>query len=637
MTSPEQLPAVSVCQPIEAALRQQVEQERLLNQVTTQIRQSLELPVILETAVQKVRQFLEADRLVIYQFQVQPGTAQSRPAPADPVATLVPVTLQGCVTYEARASEAIPSVLNWGEPERCFADPSKGTAYYHNGMTFAVEDVEAAYQSIPCLLEQMRNIQVRSKLVAPILVSDQPWGVLIAHQCTAVRHWLPQEQSFLSHIAEHLAIAIYQAELYAQLQQQKQTLEQQVITRTRDLRDTLLASQAANRAKSEFIANVSHEFRSPLTSVIGMSATLLHWTVGNLSARQRHYLQTIHDSGKHLLELINDVLDLSQLESGKMGLKVREFSLTLLAKQALDSFRDAAANSQIRLNLVVGQQIQSALQPSITEDLLFRADRRRVRQILLNLLSNAVKFTPTGGQVTLRVWIDQEKAFLQVEDTGIGIAADQMPLLFQKFQQLDTSYDREFPGTGLGLALTKQLVELHNGRITVQSKPQMGSQFTVCLPLQAILARSPVQNTEVSAPTPTPTPPRTAQIVLIESKEDLAQTLCQILTNAGYHVIWIVEGVGAIGQIQLLQPEVVVVSMQLARTNGHEMIQKLRDLPNGKSLKILALHSPANLHSPTQNVLNYADDELYQPIVASEFLDKIQDLLTSVQCSSSDL
>lgn len=631
MTSPEQFP--SVCQPVEAALRQQVEQERLLNQVTTQIRQSLELPVILETAVQKVRHLLAVDRLVIYQFQLPTGTTLPDQASVeDPSSPLITSALHGCVTYEALASNAISSILGYGEREHCFTDPQKGKTWHPNGVTFAVQDVELSYQSIPCLLQQMRQNRVRSKLVSPIRIQNQLWGLLIAHQCSSARDWLPQEQNFLSHIAEHLAIAIYQAELYAQLQQQKQTLEQQVITRTRDLRDTLLASQAADRAKSEFIANVSHEFRSPLTTVIGMSATLLHWTVGNLSARQRHYLQTIHDSGKHLLELINDVLDLSQLESGKMVLKVREFSLALLAKQTLDSFRDAAANSQIDLKLIIGNAARTEPQPSMTEDLLFLADRRRVRQILLNLLSNAVKFTPMGGQVTLRVWIDQGKAFLQVEDTGIGIAPDDIPLLFQKFHQLDASYDREFPGTGLGLALTKQLVELHNGRIEVQSTPHIGSQFTVSLPPQAM--RPPASTATPSSALSSPSSPsslRTAQIVLIESNEHLAQDLCQVLTHAGYHVIWIMEGVGAISQVQLLQPEVVVVSMQLARTNGHELIQKLRELPQGKALKILALHSPANLDSSTQHILNYADDELYQPIVSSEFISKIEDLLTSLR------
>ncbi len=635
MTPPEQYPAV--CQPIEAALIQQVEQERLLNQVTTQIRQSLELPVILETAVQRVRHFFEADRLVIYQFErplPRPDKAQNSLSERRPdsgsdktrsVKSKSTTAWPGRVTYEALATESVQSVIGWGEPDHCFTDPHRGENYYRNGMTFAIADVEAAYANHPCLLQQLRLLKVRSKLVAPIVIQDQPWGLLIAHQCWETREWAENEQKFLRHIAEHLAIAIYQAELYAELQQQKQTLEHQVIARTRELRDTLLAAQSANRAKTEFLANVSHEFRSPLTTVIGMSSTLMRWTFGNLSSKQRHYLQTIHDSGKHLLELINDVLDLSQLESGKMVLKIREFSLALLAKQALETFRDAAEKSKIVLILEVNHEQIDPNHLQMTSDLLFRGDRRRIRQILLNLLNNALKFTPEGGQVTLKLWFSEGKAALQVADTGIGIAEDQKPLLFQKFQQLDSSYHRQYPGTGLGLALTQQLVELHNGRIEVETKVGEGSQFTVWLPQQTVSPRSDSSKHASSSPI------RTAQIALIENDEELARDLCQVLTDAGYHVIWIMEGLAAIGQIKLLEPEMVVINMRLARTDGNEMIQKLRDLPHGDQMKILALHSPSDFPFQDPAVPNIADDDLYQPIVASEFLSKIESLLVGTR------
>jgi two-component system sensor histidine kinase/response regulator len=330
---------VSVCKPlVEEALRQQVEQERLLHQVTTHIRESLELPVILKTAVEEVRQFLQVDRLLIYQFDdiqcALTATKQKTPLTAnktDPSTLLSIHPLPqlpcegnwGCVTYEARASDDIPSVLNLIEEEDCSTQVPNCREKYHRGLTFAVDDVETGYTTSSCFLELLRQTQVRAKLVAPIVVQNDLWGLLIAHQCFEPRQWQDSEKTFLKLIAEHLTVAIYQAQLYAQLQQQKTTLEQQVIERTQELRDALQAAQAANRAKGEFLAAMSHELRTPLTCVIGMSATLLRWSFGQGGARtvplvkQRRYLKTIQESGEHLLELINDILDLSQVEAGK--------------------------------------------------------------------------------------------------------------------------------------------------------------------------------------------------------------------------------------------------------------------------------------------------------------------------------
>jgi two-component system sensor histidine kinase/response regulator len=239
------------------------------------------------------------------------------------------------------------------------------------------------------LLAFLQQAQVQSKLVAPIIVNQQLWGLLIAHQCFTKRHWQPWELEFLQHIAEHLAIAINQAQLYQQLQAQTQNLEICVIERTQDLRDALAAAQSASRAKSEFLATMSHELRTPLTCIIGMSATLLRWSLGDLSPRQRDYLNTIHDSGEHLLALINDILEVSKIESGRTILEVSEFSLSSLARQSFDSFRREASEHDIQL----------ALDFKISSDRdLFPADPRRVRQILNNLLSNAIKFTPAGGK-----------------------------------------------------------------------------------------------------------------------------------------------------------------------------------------------------------------------------------------------
>ena len=483
---------------------------------------------------------------------------------------------------------------------------------YRQGYTLMVKDTEATYKLAPNLLNFFQRCQIRAKLVAPIVVQGELWGLLTAHQCTAPRDWQEREQTFLKRIAEHLAIAIDQAQLYAQLQQQKQTLEQQVIERTQELRDALIAAQSASRVRNDFLATMSHELRTPLTCVIGMSATLLRWSFGHLSDRQRHYLQTIHDSGEHLLALINDMLDLSQVEAGKAVLSITEFSLSGLVTQSLEAFQDKAEATGITLEL--------DLQIAEGHD-SFTADRRRLKQVLLNLLSNAVKFTPEGGKVTLRSWLEGTNAVLQVEDTGIGIPEHQRPMLFQKFQQLDTSYQRKYEGTGLGLALTKQLVELHGGWIDVESTVGAGSIFTVQLPAQEFGSASDAPKMMLNGNG------SQGRIVLIDHQEESAMLICELLTAAGFQVVWLVEGATAVKQIGILHPVVVITDLQVPGMDGYEVMHYIRNTAATQAIKILALTSKAIAKSETHYLQAGADDYLEKPIDPEQLLNKVAGLI----------
>jgi two-component system, sensor histidine kinase and response regulator len=461
-------------QTIEEALRKQIAQEKLFNQVTTQIRKTPDLPLIMATAVEQVREFLELDRLVVYKIEDSPIRPLS-PSPLTTPDSPLP-TPRSWVIYEVRANDEIVSVLNYQETN-CFTQNSQNWDKYRQGFTLIVDDVEETYALETCLLDFLRQAKVRAKLAVPIMFEDKLWGLIIAHQCETPRNWTENEKNLLTSIGEQLAIAIYQNELMHSLTQEKQTLEQRVVERTMDLRDALMAAEAASRLRSEFLATMSHELLTPLTYVIGMSSTLLRWSFGELSERQRDYLQTIHDSGEHLLEMINDILDLSQIEAGKAVLNITEFSLAEIAETSFKALVEKAQAQEINVNLDL--QIKS-------EHDRFTADVRRIQQILWNLLSNAVKFTPKGGNVTLRLWMESDTVVFQVEDSGIGILEEQLPRLFEKFHQLDTPYRRRYEGTGLGLALTKQLVELHRGRIEVESTVNVGSVFTVWIPSQPI-------------------------------------------------------------------------------------------------------------------------------------------------------
>lgn len=645
-------PCVSICQPVESALQQQIEQGRLLNQVTAQIRQSLELPVILSTAVEQVRQFLQVDRLVIYEFnRPQPEKVDARATPEGDRAYHREdrKTVLGRITYESRAADTIPSVLHWEEGVNCFVDDPKFVKKYRKGSTLAIEDVETAYVSYPCLLKLMHQAGVRAKLVVPLVVNigaedlekefagdvgdserGKPvlWGLLIAHQCSGPRPWLDVEKDFLIHIAEHLTLGIQQALLYARLQEQKENLERRVRSRTQELRDALLAAESASRAKSEFLATMSHELRTPLTCVIGMSSTLMRWPVatdgrkGNngtaLSQKQRDYLQTIYDSGKHLLHLIEDILDLSQLEAGKTVLQVRQFSLSQLANRIVQGFSEKAASRDVFLtvNLMIPEP----------ED-IFTADPNRVEQILENLLSNALKFTPQGGRVKLSVWLEDKTAAFQVEDNGVGIPEELQPLLFQVFQQLDGTHRRNYGGMGVGLALTKQLVELHGGWIGVKSKLGKGSIFTVRLPAQSFTpslldAKDRTRDDNSSSPL--------GCIVLIESSEQSATEICHMLTQTGYQVVWMIDGSSACEQIELLQPKIAIVNIRLAGMDGGEIIHFLRKSSANPHLKILAL-TPACPPAELLSILESgADDYAVKPVELPQLLSQIHTLAARV-------
>lgn len=631
---------------MDKALYQQLEQERLLNQVTGQIRQSLELSVILSTAVERLQQILQVDRLLIYQFDFQwslpPGECSIELGwdTDDEDRDTQQMTLsrslsgrskpgkngyRGCVTYEARSSEKILSVLHLSEADSCFFQTPEAQAKYKKSRaSLIVNDVENTYADSPCFLEFLRRIQVRAKVVFSIVVQEQLWGLLIAHKCSQPRSWTEEETKFMTQVTEHLSIAIYQAQLYTQLQQQKQTLERRVVERTQALHDALLAAQSANRAKSEFLATMSHELRTPLTCVIGISATLLRLYSNGAGIKQlpvekqQEYLHKIHDSGEHLLELINDILELSQVEAGKTVLQISEFSLTKLAQQSLYSFKDRAEEQNILL--IDDIQVKSA------QD-IFIADRRRVKQILSNLLSNAIKFTPERGKVTLQVRVDGNTAIFKIEDTGIGIPQEQQPLLFEKFQQLDSSYRRQYGGTGLGLALTKQLVELHGGAIKFTSTENVGSTFTVYLPTQPVPSRNSQQQVKDSAfktslPTAYANNPL-GRFVLIENDEEIATLICEILTAAGYQVVWLVEGLTALEQIQLLQPTAVIVDLYLSGQDGYEIIHHLKNTEATRHIKILALATHSESVSSESVLIAEADDLIAKPIKPNQLLNKI--------------
>ena len=598
-----------VAEPLKNILHYQAEQQRILNQVKIQIDRHLDLLEIVQMTIEQVRSLLELDRLVIYQMDVRLESTNF-----DNIST----KLIDTVTYESRAAEDIPSILYFHD-ETCFSRSTKCRDKYRQGSSLAVNDIEQYPEFSSCLKSLMRRLQIRAKLVTPILVQNELWGFIIAHQCFAPRQWNNTQIKFMGQIAEYLAIAIYQNQSYQQLQKQKEQLEEQVKTRAQQLKDALIAAQAANQSKHEFIGNMSHELRTPLTCVIGLSGTLLHWSLAadRLALpleKQQQYLKTIHDSGKHLLSLINNILEFSEVESGKFLLNITEFSLQDLARSVLQIVREEAHKQQINLNLY--------FQVNPKED-KFCADRQRLQEILINLLSNGIKFTPAGGKTTLRIWRENHQVIFEVEDTGIGISQQQLPLLFETFQQLEHPLQRNYGGTGLGLALTKQLIELHGGTIEVESAVGEGSIFTVCLPSQTII--KPKSEQEINSTQEALNDKKT--IILVSQQEENSTIICQLLTAAEYQVVWLIDPSTAIDQIQLLEPQLVILDRDLSELDIINVSQKLQKLKLAKAIKLI-LFSFQITEKEWQYFSSIGiDDYLLQSMPPNNLLEKIDTMI----------
>lgn len=321
--------------------------------------------------------------------------------------------------------------------------------------------------------DQIKSLRSRAFALVPLVVQGRAIGVLGADRKHTRQPLDVATLELLQLFASQAAVGVENARLYEEQRLAAIQLEARVEDRTRELKVTNVHLEAASRHKSEFLANMSHELRTPLNAILGFSELLQNQAFGPVTEKQGRYVGHIHASGKHLLVLINDLLDLSKVEAGKIELRPEAFVLHEALTATLTEIRLQAEAKQLQLELQVD--------PSLTT---LTADPVRLKQIVLNLLSNAVKFTPEGGAVTVSAspltsgWIE-----IAVQDTGIGIKAEDLPKLFQPFTQLESPVTMRNQGTGLGLALTKHLVELHGGTIVAASEGEgRGSTFTVCLP-----------------------------------------------------------------------------------------------------------------------------------------------------------
>jgi signal transduction histidine kinase len=414
-----------------ADLTRSVGELEALGEVGRAISSTLDFETVLATIVSRANDLAESDGGAIYEFDEATRVFRLRATdrfPEEFAAILKATTLvygEGAIGRAAMTREPIqvPDVT----------DPAAYSSRIRDAL------VQAGYRSL---------------LAVPLVSEDEVVGALVVNR-RAAGEFPPRTVELLRTFATQSALAIQNARLFGEIEDKSRQLE------------------VANQHKSEFLASVSHELRTPLNAIIGFSEVMLERLFGEVNEKQEEYLNDILSSGRHLLSLINDILDLAKIEAGRMELEPGEFDLPQAVDNTLILVRERALRRGIALERWVD--------PRLGE---IKGDERKIKQVLLNLLSNAVKFTPEGGRIEVRAVVADGTAEISVSDTGVGIAPEDYEAVFEEFRQVGTDYARKHEGTGLGLALARKFVELHGGRIWVKSQVGQGSTFTFAIPMR---------------------------------------------------------------------------------------------------------------------------------------------------------
>lgn len=451
-------------------------------------------------------------------------------------------------------------------------------------------------------------LKPKTLLITPIAYQERRQGVLVL---AATRPLFDRERDFVDRLAGQLGVALHNLKLFEEMK----LLSDQLRIRGEEINTKNRQLEEADRLKSEFLANMSHELRTPLNSIIGFSEVLLDGLRGELTPGQKQYVEQVLDSGRHLLSLINDILDLSKVEAGRMELDLEPLEITSVLRDSLSIVLEKAGARSVDLRC----------EPALDLGTL-QADARKVKQILFNLLSNAVKFTPEGGTVRLLAQRVEEKQaarelpngmrselpkqgaaeFLEIEvtDTGIGIPAEDLPRLFQPFSQLESGISRTHEGTGLGLAMVRKLAELHGGGVGVQSEEGKGSSFLVWLPYG--LDQSALSPLAAQHPGVLKKDARFRALVAGATAES-EEPLLQLLAAEGLEAVRAGSYEGAVDFAAEFKPHVMFLDVQPLQVDVAALMTRIKA-------------TPAVAHIPVVLLSDVADEQLVKGLGASLLL-----------------
>lgn len=479
---------------------------------------------------------------------------------------------------------------------------------------------------------------MQSGLYVPLQTGQKMLGI-ISLESEAPDSFSETDERLLVTLANQAAVAIENAQFYQTAQQEiterkriesllaneKKQLEKRVEARTADLSRANSNLAHALRVKDEFLASMSHELRTPLTGILGLSEALQLKVYGELNDRQLKIIQVLETSGRHLLALINDILDLTKIEAGKIDLELTPCSMNEICQASLQLTKGMSQQKHQRVHY------SPPLQP-----IILQADARRLKQILVNLLGNAIKFSPDGADLGLELQPDPLKQTLKVSvwDTGIGIKSEDLHKLFLPFVQIDSRLGRLYPGTGLGLSLALRLTELHQGGIEVESQFGLGSRFTVVLPWQALVPEPAawavgLEAAREAVPFSPETQPRRPAILIIDDNEPILEMLADFLEANRYRVRTTRSGLELLKQAADELPDLFLIDIQLPGMNGLEIIRRLRALPNPLAATVPVIAITA-LTMPGDRELCLeagADVYLSKPVKLLELAASIQQLL----------
>jgi PAS domain S-box-containing protein len=535
----------------EKILEQQVQRERLLKQITDEIRQSLEPQKIFETSANRIGEAFGVDRCFLHTYEVEP--IEHLPIVAE---------------YLSGDIASIQGVLG----------PIAGNPHIHQLLqqdTAIIIDDVFTDPLVSSSREVSQQIGLKSILAIRTSYQGKANGLICLHQCNHQRHWITEDSALLEAVAAQVGIAIAHAKLLQQAEQRQIELAQQNLA----LETATEKAQAASRTKSEFLANMSHEIRTPMNAILGFSELLQNLVSDDLA---QSYLRAIQTNGRTLLTLINDILDLSKVEAGKLKLNYESVNLPSLLRDIQQMFLQRAREKGLFLDLQIDDSVPVKIY----------IDEVRLRQICVNVVGNAIKFTEKGG-VTIHVHSRinpsvQNHAYLEiaVSDTGIGISARDQILIFDAFRQSQGQSNRKYGGTGLGLTISRRLTQMMGGIVEVTSELEHGSTFTLIFPEIAITQTptiSPISTLKNHDLSQFPA----LKILIVDDVQSNRDLLSAYFNSTPHQVMMADNGVIALKLAIEHHPDLILLDLVMPQMDGQTVLQALKHNPSTADICVI--------------------------------------------------